>query len=115
MLDKLKVAYGDMYRADNVMISGTHTHSGVAGFHQYVLYLVTSLGFVRESYDNLVNGIVKVSPINEDNTAWAYQSYQRLIHTTRFPAIECYHCPVKVIILYCNYVSSIIIIQTAQL
>lgn len=61
VVDKLQQKFGNaLYRSENVMISGTHTHSGVAGFHQYVLYLITSLGYVRETYDNLVHGIVKV-------------------------------------------------------
>ena len=37
-------------------ISGTHTHSGPAGYFQYLLYEVTSLGFVQETLDSLVDG-----------------------------------------------------------
>lgn len=42
---------------DNLSISGTHTHSGPAGFLQYVLFQVTSLGFVKETFDAWVSGI----------------------------------------------------------
>ena len=42
----------------NVAISGIHTHSGPGGYFQYVLYIITSLGFVRQSFDALVSGIV---------------------------------------------------------
>lgn len=42
-------------------ISGIHTHSGPGGYLQYLLYDITSLGFVRESFDALVDGIVLVS------------------------------------------------------
>ncbi len=49
--------YGDLYTEKNVAISGTHSHSGPGGYLQYVLYIVTSLGFVRQSFDALVNGI----------------------------------------------------------
>ena len=42
-------------------ISGIHTHSGPAGYLQYLLYDITSMGFVRETFDVLVNGIVAVS------------------------------------------------------
>ena len=52
--------YGQLYRRDNVAISGIHTHSGPAGYLQYLLYDITSLGFVRETFDVLVNGIVRV-------------------------------------------------------
>jgi len=51
------IRYGDLYTAKNVAISGTHTHSGPGGYLQYVLYLVTSLGFVRQSFEALAYGI----------------------------------------------------------
>lgn len=47
----------DVFTSDNISISGTHTHSGPAGFLQYVLYQMTSLGFVKETFDAWVNGI----------------------------------------------------------
>ena len=53
--------YGDLYTEDNVAISGTHTHSGPAGYLQYVLYQITSLGFVRQSWAALVDGAFQVS------------------------------------------------------
>jgi neutral ceramidase len=58
VIDQLKMKYGDAYTAANLVISGTHTHSGPAGFLQYVLYEVTSLGFVQETFDAWVSGIV---------------------------------------------------------
>ncbi|EPS68686.1 hypothetical protein M569_06080, partial [Genlisea aurea] len=57
VLQKLKARYGNVYTKDNVAISGIHTHAGPAGYLQYVVYLITSLGFVRQSFDALVNGI----------------------------------------------------------
>lgn len=57
VLDRLKQRYGDLYTEKNVAISGTHTHSGPGGYLQYVLYIVTSLGFVRQSFDVIVDGI----------------------------------------------------------
>jgi neutral ceramidase len=48
--------YGDVYTENNVAISGIHTH---AMFGRYVVYIVTSLGFVRQSFDVLVDGIEK--------------------------------------------------------
>ena len=41
-------------------MSGIHTHSGPGGYLQYILYIITSLGFVRESFDVLVGGILEV-------------------------------------------------------
>jgi neutral ceramidase len=58
----LQELYGDLYTENNVAVSGIHTHSGPGGYLQYVLYIITSLGFVRESFDVLVTGIVEVSP-----------------------------------------------------
>jgi neutral ceramidase len=49
--------YGDLYNENNVAISGIHTHAGPGGYLQYVVYIVTSLGFVRQSFDVIVNGI----------------------------------------------------------
>jgi neutral ceramidase len=53
--------YDGLYTQSNVAISGTHTHSGPGGYLQYILYIITSLGFVRESFDVLVGGILEVS------------------------------------------------------
>ncbi|XP_023930572.1 neutral ceramidase-like, partial [Lingula anatina] len=59
VVQKLQTLYHGLYNDSNVCLSGIHTHSGPGGFHQYVLFDVTSLGFVKESLDSLVNGIVK--------------------------------------------------------
>jgi len=56
----LNEKYGTLYTAKNVVLSGTHTHSGPAGFLQYLLFTITSLGWVQQSFDALVNGIVVV-------------------------------------------------------
>ncbi|CAN1322845.1 Neutral ceramidase 2 [Linum perenne] len=57
VLDRLKSRYGSLYTEENVAISGTHTHAGPGGYLQYVLYIVTSLGFVRQSFDAIVQAI----------------------------------------------------------
>ncbi|RZS15747.1 hypothetical protein BHM03_00047622 [Ensete ventricosum] len=49
--------YGNMYNEKNVAISGIHTHGGPGGYLQYVVYIITSLGFVRQSFDAIVDGI----------------------------------------------------------
>lgn len=59
VIEKLKVRYGEsMYSESNVVLSGTHTHSGPAGYLQYLVYDITGLGFVRETFDALVDGIL---------------------------------------------------------
>jgi neutral ceramidase len=50
-----------MYTERNVMISGTHTHSSPGGFMLDMLFDLTTFGFVRESFDAIVNGITNVS------------------------------------------------------
>ncbi len=47
------------YTIENLAISGTHTHSGPAGFLQYVLYQFTSLGYVEETMEAFVEGIAQ--------------------------------------------------------
>ncbi|CAK9164260.1 unnamed protein product [Ilex paraguariensis] len=57
LLERLKARYGNLYTEKNVAISGIHTHAGPGGYLQYVVYIVTSLGFVRQSFDVIVDGI----------------------------------------------------------
>ncbi|KAK0583605.1 hypothetical protein LWI29_000120 [Acer saccharum] len=59
VLERLKARYGDLYTEQNVAITGIHTHAGPGGYLQYVVYIVTSLGFVRQSFDVIVDGIEK--------------------------------------------------------
>ncbi|XP_057983718.1 neutral ceramidase 2 [Malania oleifera] len=59
VLERLKTRYGNLYSEQNVAISGIHTHAGPGGYLQYIVYIVTSLGFVRQSFDVIVDGIVK--------------------------------------------------------
>lgn len=46
-----------MYTEENVAISGIHTHAGPGGYLQYVVYSVTSLGFVTQSFDAIANAV----------------------------------------------------------
>ncbi|XP_073006733.1 neutral ceramidase-like [Typha latifolia] len=59
VLERLKSRYGELYNEKNVAISGIHTHAGPGGYLQHVVYIVTSLGFVRQSFDVIVDGIEK--------------------------------------------------------
>lgn len=54
----LKDRFGpDLYTEQNVALSGTHTHSGPAGYLQYLVYDITGLGFVPQTFNALVDGI----------------------------------------------------------
>ncbi|XP_053307311.1 putative neutral ceramidase C [Spea bombifrons] len=57
VMNKLKSKYGDLYRQDNVILSGTHTHAGPAGYFQYTIFMLSSKGFLRPATDAIVNGI----------------------------------------------------------
>jgi neutral ceramidase len=58
VIKNLKLRYGpDLYTEQNVALSGTHTHSGPAGYLQYLVYDITGFGFIRETFDALVDGI----------------------------------------------------------
>uniref|UniRef100_A0A2P2I6J2 Neutral ceramidase n=1 Tax=Hirondellea gigas TaxID=1518452 RepID=A0A2P2I6J2_9CRUS len=59
VIERLEKLYGDQYSYSNVILSGIHTHSGPAGFLQYLLFDITSFGFLRDSYDAIVEGIVQ--------------------------------------------------------
>lgn len=72
MLKKLKSKYGELYRQDNVILSGTHTHSGPGGYFQYTLFWFTSKGLIKPSLDAIVKGIVKVG-ISWTVDTWAYK------------------------------------------
>lgn len=58
VIERLKQRYGpDLYTEQNVALSGTHTHSGPAGYLQYLVYDITGLGFVPQTFNALVDGI----------------------------------------------------------
>ncbi|CAJ1960275.1 unnamed protein product [Sphenostylis stenocarpa] len=59
LIERLKARYGDLYTENNVAISGIHTHAGPGGYLQYVVYIITSFGFVHQSFDVIVDGIEK--------------------------------------------------------
>uniref|UniRef100_A0A8C3C8E7 Neutral ceramidase n=2 Tax=Cairina moschata TaxID=8855 RepID=A0A8C3C8E7_CAIMO len=67
VLKKLKSKYGELYRQDNVILSGTHTHSGPGGYFQYTLFWITSKGLIKPSLDAIVKGIVKSIDIAHQN------------------------------------------------
>ncbi|KAM9232993.1 putative neutral ceramidase C [Leptosomus discolor] len=67
VLKKLKNKYGELYRQDNVILSGTHTHSGPGGYFQYTLFWITSKGLIRPSLNAIVNGIIRSIDIAHQN------------------------------------------------
>ena len=58
LLQESNVTRG-MFTRDNLCISGTHTHSGPAGFLTHTVFQVSSLGFIKQSYEAMSNGIAR--------------------------------------------------------
>ncbi|EKJ67415.1 hypothetical protein FPSE_12400 [Fusarium pseudograminearum CS3096] len=47
-----------VYTADNVAITGTHSHSGPAGWNNYLMPQISALGLNQQSYQAIVDGAV---------------------------------------------------------
>ena len=59
VLDKLQEEFGNnTFRNDNLVLSATHTHSGPAGYMQYIMYSISSFGFVEDSFQVFENSVV---------------------------------------------------------
>lgn len=56
LVKKLRAKFGNMYTERNVMISGTHTHSGPSGFFQYMLFDLAGSLFVNQTFNAFVDG-----------------------------------------------------------
>ncbi len=57
VVERLRATYGTLYSDENVVLSATHTHSGPGGFSHYALYNLTTLGYDRQNFDAIVDGI----------------------------------------------------------
>uniref|UniRef100_I3MVH5 Neutral ceramidase n=1 Tax=Ictidomys tridecemlineatus TaxID=43179 RepID=I3MVH5_ICTTR len=67
VLNRLQSKYGSLYRRDNVILSGIHTHSGPAGYFQYTIFVIASEGFSNRTFEYMVTGIVKSIEIAHEN------------------------------------------------
>ena len=47
-----------VYNGHNIAVTGTHSHAGPAGWFNYLLPQITSLGFDKQSYQAIVDGAV---------------------------------------------------------
>lgn len=47
-----------LYGQQNIALTGTHSHSGPGAWFNYLLPQVTSLGFDKQSYQAIVDGVV---------------------------------------------------------
>ena len=63
VVKRLRAEYGTLYDHDNVMLVGTHTHSGNGGHSHYALYQMASadkslFGYSSQAFHAAVDGIV---------------------------------------------------------
>ncbi|XP_070539275.1 neutral ceramidase-like [Ptychodera flava] len=59
VIKRLDIVHPGLYTDQNIAFSGQHTHSGPAGYQQYLLYDITSLGFLEDSFEAIVEGLEK--------------------------------------------------------
>lgn len=70
VVKRLKGIYGnDLYTLDNVLLSGTHTHSGPGGYSHYALYNLSILGFDEQNFECIVNGMIQAIKRAHENLA----------------------------------------------
>ncbi len=70
VVKRLKSIYGnDLYTIDNVLLSGTHTHSGPGGYSHYGLFNLSILGFDKQNFECIVNGMVQAIKRAHENLA----------------------------------------------
>ncbi|MFY0564015.1 neutral/alkaline ceramidase [Archangium lansingense] len=69
VVEKLRAKYGNLYTDENVLLSATHTHSGPGGHSHYALYNLTTLGYDRQGFDAIVDGIFQSIVRAHDNLA----------------------------------------------
>ena len=59
VVNRLQLQFGTLiYTSDNVLISGTHTHSAPGGYAGYRLYDLTGKGFDPNTFECIVSGIL---------------------------------------------------------
>eukprot|EP00898_Chlorokybus_atmophyticus_P005581 jgi/Chlat1/6023/Chrsp4S09084 len=58
---------GSPYADANVLLCATHTHASPGGYAHHTLYNVTTRGFCRDTFDAVVDGIVRSVLLARDN------------------------------------------------
>ncbi len=59
VLQRLEEQFGPgVYTRDNVILSATHTHSGLAGYSHYTMYNLAAAGYDPDNFEAVVRGIV---------------------------------------------------------
>jgi neutral ceramidase len=70
VVKRLKAIFGNnLYTIDNVLLSGTHTHSGPGGYSHYGLFNLSILGFDKQNFECIVSGMVQAIKRAHENLA----------------------------------------------
>jgi neutral ceramidase len=70
VVKRLRSIYGnDLYTIENVLLSGTHTHSGPGGYSHYALYNLSILGFDKQNFECIVDGMFQAIKRAHENLA----------------------------------------------
>ncbi|KAL1123140.1 hypothetical protein AAG570_002228 [Ranatra chinensis] len=98
VIKKLKTRYGnETYNESNVMLSGTHSHSTPGGFLMDIIFDLNTFGFVRQTFDAYVEGIVRsISRAHENLTYGRIHMNRGEIHgasINRSPTAYLYNPP----------------------
>ncbi|MGI5861247.1 MAG: neutral/alkaline ceramidase [Myxococcales bacterium] len=57
VIERLQATHGTTYSERNVFLSATHTHAGPGGYSHYTTYDLSILGFNKQNFDAIVEGI----------------------------------------------------------
>ena len=75
VLEKLEKEFGNnTFTNANLVLSATHTHSGPAGYMQYIMYSISSFGFVEDSFQ-----VIKFCKKKEAEKVLAFDTYHIII------------------------------------
>lgn len=72
VIENLNNKYGNLYTQENVVLNATHTHSGPGGYSHYALYNFTIMGFIKENFNCIVDGICQSIEKAHDNLEPGY-------------------------------------------
>ncbi|KAJ0060559.1 hypothetical protein NL108_016034, partial [Boleophthalmus pectinirostris] len=67
VLRALEQKFGSLYHRQNVLLSGTHTHSGPGGYFQYTLFMMSTKGYIKSAVQPVVQAIVKSVELAHEN------------------------------------------------
>ncbi|MCU1687199.1 MAG: ceramidase [Amycolatopsis sp.] len=59
LLSRLGAQFGDLYTAENTMVTATHTHCGPGGYSHHALYNSNTRGFRPSTYAAIVDGMTE--------------------------------------------------------